>query len=87
MKRVYLFGMVTPSTVYTLREDFTFPAPNKYGEIKDTYPSIGGEAANSAIMLSKLGVKTFLDGNYCNIKHAREGQENLREFRRRYIAT
>src|SRR5271157_4420535 len=70
MYKVYLYGMVTASTVYRLREDFTFPRQNTYAEIKTSYPSIGGEAANSAIMLSKLGVRTRLDGNYLSKKHA-----------------
>jgi sugar/nucleoside kinase (ribokinase family) len=32
--------------------------------------SVGGEAVNSAIMLSKLGIKTKLDGNWINEKNA-----------------
>jgi sugar/nucleoside kinase (ribokinase family) len=61
---VYCYGMVSPSTVYVLREDFSFPAPNTYAEIGSTLSSIGGEAANSAIVLAKLGLRTRLDGNW-----------------------
>ncbi len=60
----YLYGMISPSTVHILREDFRFPGPNTYAEIGRTLPSIGGEAANSAIIMSKLGLKTRLDGNW-----------------------
>ena len=42
---VYLYGMISPSTVYVLREDFAFPKPNGYAEVGRVLPSIGGEAA------------------------------------------
>jgi ribokinase len=64
MSDVYLYGMISPSTVHVLRGDFAFPQANGYAEIAQTLPSIGGEAANSAIVLSKLGLKTKLDGNW-----------------------
>jgi sugar/nucleoside kinase (ribokinase family) len=70
MYDVYLYGMISASTVYVLDADFEFPHPNEYAEIKQTLPSIGGEAVNSAIILSKLGVKTRLDGNWLNQKNA-----------------
>ena len=70
MPEVYLYGMISPSTVYVLDEDFAFPKPNQYAEIKKNLPSVGGEAVNSAIMLSKLGIKTRLDGIWINEKHA-----------------
>jgi hypothetical protein len=55
--------MITPSTVHVLRSDFAYPRPNTYAEIARSYPSVGGEAANSAIVLASLGVCTRLDGN------------------------
>jgi hypothetical protein len=55
---VYLYGMITPSTVYILDEGFPFPQPNHYAEIKQYFSSVGGEAVNSAIMLSQLGITT-----------------------------
>ncbi len=74
MTDVYLYGMISPSTVHVLRDDFMFPKPNGYGEIARSYPSIGGEAANSAIMLSKLGARTKLDGNWI---HPRDAEKVL----------
>jgi hypothetical protein len=70
MSRAYLYGMISPSTVYVLREDFAYPKPNTYAEIARAYPSVGGEAANSAIILSKLGLKTKLDGNWINHRNS-----------------
>jgi sugar/nucleoside kinase (ribokinase family) len=67
---VYLYGMVSPSTVYVLRGDFRFPNPNTYAEIARVLPSIGGEAANSAIVLSKFGLKARLDGNWISRKNS-----------------
>lgn len=63
---IYLYGMISPSIVHILDDGFNFPHANEYAEVKQTVPSIGGEAANSAIILSKLGVKTKLDGNWIN---------------------
>lgn len=70
MSSAYAYGMITPSTVYVLRQDFSFPQPNQYAEVAATHASIGGEAANSAIVLSKLGLRTKLDGNWINPKRA-----------------
>ncbi len=67
---VYLYGMISPSTVYILDEEFSYPQPNQYAEIKRSLPSLGGEAVNSAIVLSKFGIRTKLDGNWINQKHA-----------------
>ena len=66
MHDIYLYGMISPSIVHILDDSFDFPRANEYAEIKQTLPSIGGEAVNSAIVLSKLGVKTKLDGNWLN---------------------
>ena len=80
MDEVYLYGMISMSTVYVLDKDFMFPHPNEYGEIAKSVFSIGGEAANSAIMLSKLGIKTKLDGNYLNKKNADKIQNCLKSY-------
>jgi sugar/nucleoside kinase (ribokinase family) len=53
-----------------LDEKFTYPQPNQYAEIGKCLTSIGGEAVNSAIMLSKLGIKSKLDGNWINPQKA-----------------
>ncbi len=77
MKPVYLYGMITPSTVHVLRDDFSYPRANTYAEIARTLPSIGGEAANSAIVLSKFGVKTVLDGNWIDPKNERKIKDTM----------
>jgi sugar/nucleoside kinase (ribokinase family) len=72
MVDAYLYGMITPSIVHILREDFAFPKANDYAEIGRTVESVGGEAANSAVILAKLGLSTQLDGNW--IHRQRAGQ-------------
>jgi sugar/nucleoside kinase (ribokinase family) len=62
--------MIAPSTVLLIRDDFSFPQPNGYAEIARTLPSIGGEAANSAIVLARLGLTTRLDGCWVNRRSA-----------------
>lgn len=64
MKYVYCFGMISPSTVYLLNKDSSYPEANGYGEVEKIIPSVGGEAVNTAIMLSKLGIKSKLDGTW-----------------------
>ncbi len=70
MYDVYLYGMISASTVYVLDERFVYPKPNEYAEIGKRLISLGGEAVNSAIMLSKLGIRTKLDGNWINPEKA-----------------
>ncbi len=77
---VYNYGMITASTVYVLDTSFDFPQPNQYAEISETLSSVGGEAANTAIMLSKLGIKTKLDGNWLNKKNAKQILDLLKTF-------
>lgn len=57
---VYAFGMIASSTLHILKQPF--PAPDGYAELDRTYRMTGGEACNSAIVLSRLGVKVLLDG-------------------------
>ncbi len=59
---VYSYGMVSSSTLYRIRD--TFPAPEGYAEIDDVRHMTGGEAANSSIVLSRLGARVKLDGNW-----------------------
>jgi sugar/nucleoside kinase (ribokinase family) len=80
MHDVYLYGMISPSTMVVLDEDFVYPRPNEYAEIKESLPSVGGEAVNSAIMLSKLGIKTKLDGIWLNKRHAGNVMSLLEPF-------
>lgn len=57
---VYAYGMISSSTLHILKQPF--PAPDGYAELDRTYRMTGGEACNSAIVLSRLGVKVLLDG-------------------------
>jgi len=77
---IFCYGMVTPSIVHLLRKDFQYPRPNEYAEIERSLPSVGGEAVNSAIILSKLGIKTRLDGNWLNPGRADQVRQLLEPF-------
>lgn len=59
---VYSYGVVSSSSLYRIRD--AFPAAEGYAEIDDARHMVGGEAANSSIVLSRLGVKVKLDGNW-----------------------
>jgi len=59
---VYSYGMVSSSTLYSIRG--AFPAPESYAEIDGVRHMTGGEAANSSIVLSRLGAQVKLDGNW-----------------------
>lgn len=59
---VYSFGVVSCSTLYRVRG--AFPAPEGYAEIDGVDYMTGGEAANSSIVLSRLGLSVKLDGNW-----------------------
>jgi sugar/nucleoside kinase (ribokinase family) len=62
IKKVYSYGIISTSRLLILENDF--PKPDLYAEVKDSYIMTGGEAANSSIVLSKLGLKVKLDGNW-----------------------
>ncbi|MBN1430159.1 MAG: carbohydrate kinase family protein [Anaerolineae bacterium] len=59
---IYAYGMIAPSTLHILSKPF--PAPDGYAEIAETHTMTGGEALNSSIVLSRLGQRVFLDGNW-----------------------
>ncbi|HSF84212.1 MAG TPA: carbohydrate kinase family protein [Acidimicrobiia bacterium] len=60
MHDVYAYGMIAPSTLLELEDDY--PPPAGYAELAEVHPSIGGEAAGTAIVLARLGVATKLTG-------------------------
>ena len=62
MHEVYAFGMIAPSTLIVLEDDY--PPPGGYAEIAGVHPSVGGEAAGGAYVLARLGVATKLDGTW-----------------------
>jgi sugar/nucleoside kinase (ribokinase family) len=59
---VYAYGVIASSTLHLL--EMPFPAADGYAELGRTYPMTGGEALNSAIVLSRLGLSVKLDGNW-----------------------
>lgn len=59
---VYSYGVVSSSTLYSIRG--AYPVSEGYAEIDDVRHMIGGEAANSSIVLSRLGAQVKLDGNW-----------------------
>jgi sugar/nucleoside kinase (ribokinase family) len=59
---VYAYGMIAPSTLHILVK--AFPSPDSYAEISRTHFMTGGEALNSSIVLSRLGQRVLLDGNW-----------------------
>jgi sugar/nucleoside kinase (ribokinase family) len=59
---VFSYGMISTSKLVLLENDF--PKPDCYSEIKKIFKMTGGEAANSSIVLSKLGIRVKLDGNW-----------------------
>ena len=59
---VYSYGVVSSSTLYSVRG--AFPAAEGYAEIEDVRYMTGGEATNSSIVLSRLGARVKLDGNW-----------------------
>ncbi len=70
-RRAYCYGMVSASTLHRLAKPF--PNTDGYSEIAESYVQTGGEAANSAIVLRRLGMRVRLDGNW--IGDAREGSQ------------
>lgn len=61
MHDVYAYGVIAPSTLIELSDDY--PPAGGYAEIAAVHPSIGGEAAGGAYVLARLGVATKLNGN------------------------
>ena len=72
--------MISASTVHILAADTVYPQANGYGEITETLPSIGGEAINSAVTLSRLGASVKFDGNWLNPKHEKKIRELLSPY-------
>ena len=59
---VYSYGVVSSSTLYSTKG--VFPDAEGYAEIDGIQYMVGGEAANSSIVLSRLGARVKLDGNW-----------------------
>lgn len=70
---VYSYGMVAASTLHILAN--RFPTEEGYAEIDRSFPMIGGEAANSSIVLSRLGYRVCLEGSWLG---AGRGEEQIR---------
>lgn len=80
---VYAYGMVSKSTLYKLNGKF--PGPDGYCEFAEALPMIGGEAANSSLVLARFGVSIRLDGNWLGTLNGGEG--SLALLRERGIDT
>lgn len=61
MYDVLAYGVIAPSRLVEL--EGAFPTEAGYGEITRTHPSLGGEAAACAYVLSRMGIATKLSGN------------------------
>ena len=72
---VYAYGVVASSTLYSVRG--AFPGPEGYAEIDDVRYMTGGEATNSSIVLSGLGVRVKLDGNWLGATDAGRRTKSL----------
>lgn len=59
---VYAYGVISSSELHLL--SMPFPVPDAYAEITETHFMTGGEALNSSIVLSRLGLRVQLDGNW-----------------------
>jgi sugar/nucleoside kinase (ribokinase family) len=59
---VYAYGVISSSTLHLL--NLPFPTSDGYAEIAQTLTMTGGEALNSSIVLSRLGISVLLDGNW-----------------------
>jgi sugar/nucleoside kinase (ribokinase family) len=59
---VYAYGVIASSELHLL--SMPFPSPDGYAEIAESHYMTGGEALNSAIVLSRLGLSVQLDGNW-----------------------
>jgi sugar/nucleoside kinase (ribokinase family) len=80
---VYAYGVIASSTLHLLSQPF--PQPDGYAEIAQTHFMTGGEALNSAIVLSRLGLRVLLDGNW--IGDTPEGERLLATIQRYKIDT
>jgi sugar/nucleoside kinase (ribokinase family) len=76
---VYAYGMVSASTLYKLGG--AFPGPDQYCEFTHVFRQIGGEAANSSIVLARLGASVRLDGNWLGTENGGEGPRALLQER------
>jgi sugar/nucleoside kinase (ribokinase family) len=62
LHEVYAYGVISSSTLYSIHG--AFPEAEGYAEIDDVRFMTGGEAANSSIVLARLGAQVKLDGNW-----------------------
>ncbi|MFT3829904.1 MAG: carbohydrate kinase family protein [Opitutaceae bacterium] len=62
MNDVYCFGHVSTGVILRLKD--RFPAPDGYGEVVQTLENHSGEATGSALVLTRLGARVVLEGNW-----------------------
>ena len=59
---VYSYGVISASNQIILEHDY--PKPQGYAEVKESLFTTGGEAANSSVVLARLGLNVIIDGNW-----------------------
>lgn len=76
---VFSYGVISTSRLIMIDGDF--PKADHYAEMHSQFRMTGGEAANSSIALSQMGIATKLDGNWLgNNEDERYTIELLRGF-------
>src|SRR5208283_237759 len=63
---IYLYGMIVLSTVHRLAGEY--PEADSYGEIEETCVVPGGEAGNSALVLSQWGHRVKVGGPFLGLQ-------------------
>lgn len=71
---IYLYGMIIQTLGFLLAGDY--PPADSYAEIKELHTFPGGETGAAAVVLSSLGCRVKIDGNYLG----RDTGEYMRTF-------
>lgn len=72
---VFSYGVVSSSTLYRLKT--SFPKAQGYSEIQEVHQILGGEAANSSLVLARLGLRVKLDGSWLNRNSAGDNAKRI----------
>jgi sugar/nucleoside kinase (ribokinase family) len=75
---VYLYGLTLLSTIHRLKGPY--PKADSYQEIGETYIVPGGETANAAILLARLGLQVRSEGTWMGF----ETKETILRFNRKW---
>lgn len=72
---VFSYGVVSSSTLYRLKNPF--PQAQGYSEIREAHQILGGEAANSSLVLARLGLRVKLDGSWLDRNGAGDNVQRI----------